>query len=103
MRGLQQTFSTREREPAGSGDRHAPRRRPVQAFRRRLALQAAWRRGLRGRVLAAVRDRQPPLGGMLEPLFDQIADTMVDAFTRRAESSGARVEVVYAWRRAWTP
>jgi ribosome-associated toxin RatA of RatAB toxin-antitoxin module len=25
-----------------------------------------------------------PLGRLLEPLFDQIANTMVDAFTRRA-------------------
>jgi ribosome-associated toxin RatA of RatAB toxin-antitoxin module len=26
-----------------------------------------------------------PLARMLEPLFDHIADTMVDAFTRRAD------------------
>ena len=28
------------------------------------------------------------IGKLLEPLFDQIADTMVDAFTRRADDPG---------------
>ena len=31
-----------------------------------------------------------PLAKLLEPLFDQIADTMVDAFTRRADESHGR-------------
>jgi ribosome-associated toxin RatA of RatAB toxin-antitoxin module len=30
------------------------------------------------------------LGKLLEPLFDHIADTMVDAFTRRAEAIGGQ-------------
>ncbi len=30
------------------------------------------------------------IGKLLEPLFDHIADTMVDAFTRRAEALGER-------------
>jgi len=31
-----------------------------------------------------------PLARMLEPLFDHIADTMVDAFTRRADELRAK-------------
>jgi len=84
MRGLKQTFSTRNEL------------RPPEAMDMRLLkgpfrhFTAAWRfRPLSAQACSVEfsleYEMAGPLARMLEPLFDHIADTMVDAFTRRAD------------------
>ena len=83
MRGLRQTFSTRNEL------------RPPEAMDMRLVkgpfrhFAAAWRfKPLSGEACSVEfsleYEMAGPLAKMLGPLFDHIADTMVDAFTRRA-------------------
>jgi ribosome-associated toxin RatA of RatAB toxin-antitoxin module len=83
MRGLNQTFSTRNEL------------RPPEAMDMRLLkgpfrhFAAAWRfRALSAQACSVEfsleYEMAGPLARMLAPLFDHIADTMVDAFTRRA-------------------
>ena len=83
MRGLKQTFSTRN-------DLHPPEAMDMRLLKgpfRHFA--AAWRfRPLSAQACSVEFSLEyeiaGPLARMLEPLFDHIADTMVDAFTRRA-------------------
>jgi ribosome-associated toxin RatA of RatAB toxin-antitoxin module len=83
MRGLRQTFSTRnELHPP-----EAMEMRLVKGPFRHFA--AAWRFKPLSAQDCAVEfsleyEMAGPLARILEPLFDHIADTMVDAFTRRA-------------------
>jgi ribosome-associated toxin RatA of RatAB toxin-antitoxin module len=83
MRGLRQTFSTRnELHPPEAMDM-----RLVKGPFRHFA--AAWRFKPLSAQACAVEfsleyEMAGPLARILEPLFDHIADTMVDAFTRRA-------------------
>ncbi|HEV8106855.1 MAG TPA: type II toxin-antitoxin system RatA family toxin [Burkholderiales bacterium] len=83
MRGLRQTFSTRnELHPP-----EAMEMRLVKGPFRHFA--AAWRFKPLSAQACAVEfsleyEMAGPLARILEPLFDHIADTMVDAFTRRA-------------------
>lgn len=83
MRGLNQTFSTRnELHPPGAMDM-----RLVKGPFRHFA--ASWRFKPLSTQACSVEfsleyEMAGPLARMLEPLFDHIADTMVDAFTRRA-------------------
>jgi len=84
MRGLNQTFSTRnELHPPEAMDM-----RLVKGPFRHFA--ASWRFKPLSAQACSVEfsleyEMAGPLARMLEPLFDHIADTMVDAFTRRAE------------------
>ena len=84
MRGLRQTLSTRNEL------------RPPEAMDMRLVkgpfrhFAAAWRfKPLSGKACSVEFSLEyelaGPLARMLAPLFDHIADTMVDAFTRRAD------------------
>ena len=84
MRGLKQTFSTRNEL------------RPPEAMDMRLLkgpfrhFAAAWRFKPLSAQACSVEfsleyEMAGPLARMLAPLFDHIADTMVDAFTRRAD------------------
>ena len=83
MRGLNQTFSTRN-------ELHPPEAMDMRLLKgpfRHFA--AAWRfKPLSAQACSVEFSLEyamaGPLARMLEPLFDQIADTMVDAFTRRA-------------------
>ena len=83
MRGLNQTFSTRN-------ELHAPEAMDMRLVKgpfRHFA--AAWRfRPLSARAcsieFSLEYEMAGPLARLLEPIFDHIADTMVDAFTRRA-------------------
>jgi ribosome-associated toxin RatA of RatAB toxin-antitoxin module len=83
MRGLNQTFSTRnELHPPEAMDM-----RLVKGPFRHFA--ASWRFKPLSTQACSVEfaleyEMAGPLAKMLEPLFDHIADTMVDAFTRRA-------------------
>jgi ribosome-associated toxin RatA of RatAB toxin-antitoxin module len=83
MRGLNQTFSTRnELRPPEAMDMRlvkGPFRHFAAAWRfKPLAAQAC------GVEFSLEYETAGPLAKVLAPLFDQIADTMVDAFTRRA-------------------
>jgi len=83
MRGLRQSFTTHnELRPAEAMDM-----RLVKGPFRRFA--AAWRFKPLSAEACAVEfsleyEMAGPLARLLEPLFDHIASTMVDAFTRRA-------------------
>ena len=83
MRGLRQSFTTHnELRPAEAMDM-----RLVKGPFRRFA--AAWRFKPLSAEACAVEfsleyEMAGPLARLLEPLFDHIANTMVDAFTRRA-------------------
>jgi ribosome-associated toxin RatA of RatAB toxin-antitoxin module len=86
MRGLRQSFTTlNENRPAQSIDMHL-----VEGPFRRFS--AAWRfRPLAANACAIeftleYEFASRALGRLLEPLFNHIADTMVDAFTRRADA-----------------
>ena len=84
MRGLRQTFTTEnELRPGEAMDM-----RLVKGPFRRFA--AAWRfKRLSGEActveFSLEYEMAGPLARLLEPLFDHIANTMVDAFTRRAD------------------
>ena len=83
MRGLNQTFSTRnELRPPEAMDMRlvkGPFRHFAAAWRfKPLSAQAC------GIEFSLEYEMAGPLAKMLAPLFDQIADTMVGAFTRRA-------------------
>jgi len=83
MRGLRQSFTTHnELRPAEAMDM-----RLLKGPFRRFA--AAWRFKPLSAEACAVEfsleyEMAGPLARLLEPLFDHIASTMVDAFTRRA-------------------
>ena len=84
MRGLKQTFSTRN-------ELHPPEAMDMRLLKgpfRHFA--AAWRFKPLSAQACSVEfsleyEMAGPLARMLEPLFDHIADTMVDAFPRRAD------------------
>ena len=84
MRGLRQSFTTEnELRPGEAMDM-----RLVKGPFRRFA--AAWRFKPLSAEACAVEfsleyEMAGPLARLLEPLFDHIANTMVDAFTRRAD------------------
>lgn len=84
MRGLRQAFTTRNENRAGRGiDLHLEK----GPFRR---FAGAWRfdplsaHACRIEFSLEYQFASRALGRLLEPLFDTIADTMVDAFSRRA-------------------
>lgn len=83
MRGLRTSFTTRnENRAAEAIDMHL-----VQGPFRRFA--AAWRFKPLSDKACSIEfsmeyEMSGPLGRVLAPLLDRIADTMVDAFTRRA-------------------
>jgi ribosome-associated toxin RatA of RatAB toxin-antitoxin module len=84
MRGLKQTFSTRN-------ELHPPKAMDMRLLKgpfRHFA--ASWRFKPLSAQACSVEfsleyEMTGPLARLLEPLFDHIADTMVDAFTRRAD------------------
>jgi ribosome-associated toxin RatA of RatAB toxin-antitoxin module len=83
MRGLRTSFTTQNDNRSGE----AIDMRLVQGPFRRFA--AAWRFTPLSEEACRIEfsveyELSGPLARMLSPLFDRIADTMVDAFTRRA-------------------
>ncbi len=92
LRGLKQAFTTQNaNRPGESIDL-----RLVEGPFRRFA--AAWRftplsaQACRTEFSLEYEFSSRALGRLLAPLFDQIADTMVDAFTRRAEEVYGRAQ-----------
>ena len=85
MAGIRQAFTT---ENENQPDRAIDLRLVEGPFRH---FSAAWRFTPLGEQASEVQFElryqfaSRTLGRLLEPLFDQIADTMVDAFTRRAD------------------
>lgn len=84
MRGLRTSFTTQnENRPGEAIDMrllHGPFRRFAAAWRFKALSETAC-----GIEFSLEYELAGPLARMLAPLFDRIADTMVDAFTRRAE------------------
>lgn len=83
LRGVRQSFTTQNELSPGE----AMEMRLVKGPFRRFA--AAWRFKPLSAEASAIEfnleyEMAGPLARLLEPLFDHIADTMVDAFTRRA-------------------
>jgi len=90
MPGLRQSFTTRnENRPGQSIDLHLVEG-PFKTF------AAAWRfhplspTACRIEFSLRYEFSSRPLARLLEPLFDNIANTMVDAFTRRADGRYGR-------------
>ncbi len=90
LRGLRQSFTTRNESRPGQGiDLHleqGPFRQFAGAWRFVPLSAHACRIEFRLEYQFASR----ALGRLLEPLFDTIADTMVDAFSRRADEVHGR-------------
>lgn len=86
LRGLRQSFTTLNENRPGEAIDMRLVEGPFRHF------SAAWRfRPLAPQACAIEFTMEyefasRALGRLLEPLFDQIADTMVDAFTRRADA-----------------
>ena len=85
MGGVRQSFTTRnENTPGKSIDMHlveGPFRQFAAAWRFRALSAGACRIEFSLQYELSSR----ALGRLLEPLFDRVADTMVDAFARRAD------------------
>jgi ribosome-associated toxin RatA of RatAB toxin-antitoxin module len=85
MRGIKQSFTTlNENQPGSSMDMRlvdGPFREFTAAWRFTPLAENACEIGFTMRYQFASR----ALGKLLEPLFNEIADTMVDAFTKRAD------------------
>ena len=85
LRGIRQSFTTRNENRPGESIEMRLEAGPFRAF------SAAWRfRALSADSSEIEFTLEYELAGralarLLEPLFDRIADTMVDAFSRRAE------------------
>jgi|SRR5688572_2194444 len=88
LRGLRQSFTTRNLSQAGRSIDMQLVDGPFRSF------AAAWRfsplaeRACRIEFAMQYEFSSRVLARVLEPLFDGIADTMVDAFIRRAEALG---------------
>jgi ribosome-associated toxin RatA of RatAB toxin-antitoxin module len=85
VRGVRQSFTTDNANRPGEGIDLRLVEGPFREF------SAAWRFAALGEHAARIEFSMEyefsskVLGKMLEPLFDQIADTMVNAFSRRAD------------------
>jgi ribosome-associated toxin RatA of RatAB toxin-antitoxin module len=86
MRGLKQSFTTLNRNRPGEAIDMALEEGPFRAF------HAAWTFQSLGdgacRIEFSMDYELGAAGMLLEPLFSHIADTMVDAFSRRADALG---------------
>ena len=86
LRGLRQSFTTLNENRPGEGIDMQLVEGPFRSF------SAAWRFRNLGEQACAIEFTMQyefasrTLGRLLEPLFDHIADTMVDAFKRRADA-----------------
>jgi ribosome-associated toxin RatA of RatAB toxin-antitoxin module len=85
LSGLRQSFTTRNENQPGEAIDMRLERGPFRAF------FGAWRfrplstHSCEIEFTLEYEMASRPLGKLLEPLFDRIANTMVDAFTRRAD------------------
>jgi ribosome-associated toxin RatA of RatAB toxin-antitoxin module len=85
FKGLRQSFTTRNANRPGRAIEMRLEEGPFRHF------EAAWRFDPLGPAAARIEFfleyeiSSPLLARVLEPLFDRIADTMVDAFSRRAD------------------
>jgi ribosome-associated toxin RatA of RatAB toxin-antitoxin module len=89
MRGLRQSFTTQNENRAGESIELKLVKGPFRRF------AAAWRFKPLSEEACSIEftmeyEMAGALARVLEPLFDKIADTMVDAFTRRAHAVYAR-------------
>jgi ribosome-associated toxin RatA of RatAB toxin-antitoxin module len=92
LRGVRQAFTTLNRNMPGEAIDLQLVEGPFRSF------SAAWRfrplspQAARIEFTLEYEFASRALGRLLEPLFDRIADTMVDAFARRADQLRAQAE-----------
>ena len=85
LKGVQQSFTTRnDNRPGESIDMHLVQG-PFSTFAASWRFQPLSEHGCRIEFRLDYEFASRALGKLLQPLFDRIADTMVDAFTRRAD------------------
>jgi len=86
LKGINQTFSTRNLNRSGSSIDLELVSGPFKAFRATWRFHALSPQASKIEYSMAYEFASGVLGRVLEPLFDHIANTMVDAFIRRAEA-----------------
>ena len=85
LKGVQQSFTTRNDNRPGELIEMRLVEGPFSAFAASWRFQALSEHGCRIEFRLDYEFAGRALGKLLQPLFDRIADTMVDAFTRRAD------------------
>jgi len=85
VRGLRQSFTTLNRNRPGESIDMRLVEGPFRRFRAGWRFKALAARACSIEFSLEQEFSSPALGRALEPLFDNIADTMVDAFSRRAD------------------
>jgi ribosome-associated toxin RatA of RatAB toxin-antitoxin module len=86
LKGINQTFSTRNLNRPGNSIELELVSGPFKAFRATWHFHALSPEASKIEYSMAYEFSSSVLGRVLEPLFDHIANTMVDAFIRRAEA-----------------
>jgi len=84
MAGVQQSFTTRNANRPGESIEMRLVEGPFSAFAASWRFEPLSAEGCRIAFRLEYEFASRALGRLLQPLFDRIADTMVDAFTRRA-------------------
>jgi ribosome-associated toxin RatA of RatAB toxin-antitoxin module len=84
LAGLRQSFTTRNENRPAEAIEMRLEEGPFRAFRGAWRFQALSAQSCEIAFTLEYEVAGRALGKLLEPLFDRIADTMVDAFTRRA-------------------
>ena len=85
MHGLQQSFTTLNQNRPGEGIEMQLVEGPFKSFRAAWSFAALSADACRIEFTLEYEFSSLALAKVLEPLFDRIADTMVDAFARRAD------------------
>ena len=84
LRGLKQSFTTLNRNRPGAAIDMELVEGPFRAFHAGWTFQALGEEACR--IEFSMEYELGPAGALLEPLFSHIADTMVDAFSKRADA-----------------
>lgn len=88
--GLRQSFTTRNENRPGESIVMALVEGPFRSFSAEWRFRALPAQACKVEFSIGYEFASRALARLLEPLFESIADTMVDAFTRRADSLDAR-------------
>ena len=86
LKGLKQSFTTENLNSAGQSIDLRLLRGPFRTFRAGWKFQSLGEKAAKIEFSMSYELSGRLIARALEPLFDHIADTMVDAFTRRAEA-----------------
>lgn len=92
VRGVRQAFTTLNRNTPGEAIDLQLVEGPFRSFAAAWRFRALSPRASRIEFTLEYEFASRALGRLLEPLFDRIADTMVDAFARRADQVRAQAD-----------